>query len=146
VTLDANILVALVLPLPFSVRATAKMVEWNRKATELLAPQLFEYEVSSALRKATALGTITDQRAASALSEILALQIRCVPPTWELHERALHWAKRLAQHKTCDAHYLAVAEKEEAYLWTADRRLANAARQAGVVWVHWIGDGEIVND
>jgi predicted nucleic acid-binding protein len=36
------------------------------------------------------------------------------------------------------------AEQEGAELWTADKRLANGARQAGVSWVHWIGQDEVL--
>jgi predicted nucleic acid-binding protein len=49
-------------------------------------------------------------------------------------------AAQIGQSKAYDAQYLALAARENAPLWTADRRLANAARGAGLDWVHWIGD------
>ncbi|HSR30541.1 MAG TPA: type II toxin-antitoxin system VapC family toxin [Anaerolineae bacterium] len=61
-------------------------------------------------------------------------------PPVHLHERALRWADRLGHSKAYDAHYLALAEQEGIELWTADRRLANGAQQAGAHWVHWIGE------
>jgi predicted nucleic acid-binding protein len=39
-----------------------------------------------------------------------------------------------------DAHYLPLAAQEGAKLWTADKRLANAAQQVGISWMHWIGE------
>lgn len=53
--------------------------------------------------------------------------------------------KRYAGHsgldtKTYDGHYLALAEREGLDLWTADRRLANSAREVDAAWAHWIGE------
>jgi predicted nucleic acid-binding protein len=141
VAVDANLIAALVLPLPYSDRATAKLTVWKREGTELLAPSLLEYEVSTVLRKAIVLRLLDSDDAREALRAILDLRIQCLPPTRELHERALHWAERLGHSKTYDAHYLAVAEQQHVNLWTADRRLVNASRQAQVHWVHWIEEG-----
>jgi predicted nucleic acid-binding protein len=88
-------------------------------------------------------GLLSTALAAEAMRKVMALNIRCLPPTLELHERALHWADRLGHSKTYDAHYLALAEQQRAAFWTADRRLANGTRQAGVTWVHWIGESEV---
>ncbi|MBN1657789.1 MAG: type II toxin-antitoxin system VapC family toxin [Anaerolineae bacterium] len=74
-----------------------------------------------------------------AINTILALDICCSMPTPELHGRALSWADRLGHSKAYDAHYLALAEQEGIEFWTADRRLANGAQQAGAHWVYWIG-------
>lgn len=140
IVVDANLVVALVLPLPYSDQATAKMIEWKRAETELLAPWLLEYEVSAVLRKAIVAGLLTIETASEALTRILDLHIRCLPPTPELHTCAWQWAERLGQSKTYDAHYLAVAEQQQAELWTADRRLANRAHQTNATWLHWVGE------
>lgn len=141
VVVDANLVSAIVLPLPYSDQATQRITAWKRGGVELLAPLLLEYEVGAVLRKAVVAGLLTTGFAAEAMHRITALNIQCLPPTLKLHERALHWADRLGHSKTYDAHYLAVAEQRQTALWTADRRLANGARQAGVTWVHWIGEG-----
>jgi predicted nucleic acid-binding protein len=117
------------------------MMAWTQAGTGLLAPTLLEYEVTAILRKAIVARWLMDDLARQALAQILALEIRCLAPTPDLHERALHWADRLGHGKACDAHYLAVAEQAGAVRWTADRRLAQGAQQAGARWVHWIGDG-----
>jgi predicted nucleic acid-binding protein len=66
--------------------------------------------------------------------------VEVMPPIWDLHQQALFWSERINQSKAYDAQYLALASRENAPLWTADRRLANAAQNAGLDWVHWIGD------
>jgi predicted nucleic acid-binding protein len=56
VVVDANLIAALVLPLPYSDQATRKITAWNRAGVELLAPLLLEYEVAAILRKAVVAG------------------------------------------------------------------------------------------
>lgn len=141
---DANLVAALVLPLPYSHQVTERMLAWTQAGSELLAPVLLEYEVAAILRKAVVAEWLTGELALEAMGEILALSIRCLPPTAALHEQALRWADRLGHSKAYDAHYLALAEQEGLEFWTADRRLANGARQAGVDWAHWIGEGVTV--
>ena len=138
--IDANLIAALVVPLPYSDQATQKIVAWKRAGLELLAPVLLEYELTAILRKAVVAQWLTTDLAAEAIGEILSLSIQCLPPTAHLHERALRWADRLGHSKAYDAHYLALAEQEGIELWTADRRLANEAQQTGAHWVHWIGE------
>ncbi len=136
---DANLVVALFVPLPYSDAASRRMTSWQRTHTELFASLLLEYEVSTVLRKAIVAGLMTTQQARDALGEISALGIQCLPPTLELHNRALYWADRLGRSKAYDACYMALAEQMRCELWTADRRLTNNARQSNVTWVHWIG-------
>jgi predicted nucleic acid-binding protein len=137
---DASLIAALVLPLPYSDQATQRIMAWKRAGLELLAPVLLEYEIAAILRKAVVAQWLTTDLAVEAIGRVLALSIRCLAPTAHLHERALRWADRLGHSKAYDAHYLALAEQEGIELWTADRRLANGSQQAGARWVHWIGE------
>lgn len=137
---DANLIAALVLPLPYSDQATQKIMAWKRANLDLFAPVLLEYEIAAILRKAVVAQWLTTDLAVEAIGKILTLNIRCIAPTAHLHERALRWADRLGQSKAYDAHYLALAEQEGIELWTADRRLANRSQQAGAHWIHWIGE------
>lgn len=142
VVIDANLVAAVVLPLPYSDRAMHMLAEWKRARVGLFAPLLMEYEVAAVLRRAVVAGWLTNDAAVEAMGMILALNIRCLPPTSGLHEQALRWAQRLGHSKAYDAHYLALAEQEWLELWTADRRLVNGAQQAGVSWVRWVGEAE----
>jgi len=138
--IDANLIAALVLPLPYSDQATLKIMAWKRAGVELFAPILLEYEIAAILRKAVVAQWLTTDLAVEAIGKVLTLNIRCLAPTAHLHERALRWADRLGHSKAYDSHYLALAEQEGIDLWTADRRLANGSQQAGARWVHWIGE------
>jgi predicted nucleic acid-binding protein len=140
IIIDANLVAATVLPLPYSDQATQKITMWKHTGAELLAPLLLEYEVVAALRRAVVAGLMTTDFAVNALGQISALNIQCTPPTPELHRQALRWADRLGHSKAYDAQYVALAEQQQAELWTADRRLANSTRQVGVTWVYLIGE------
>jgi predicted nucleic acid-binding protein len=49
---DANLTVALVLPTPYSIKAQILWERWDVAAEDVFAPDLWAYEVTSALRKA----------------------------------------------------------------------------------------------
>ncbi len=140
--IDANIVAALVLPLPYSDQATRRVATWKEAGVVLYAPLLLEYEVLTILRKAITNGWLTTAAAAIAMGTVSTLNIQCHLPSPELHEQALCWAERLGHSKAYDADYLALAEQLRVDFWTADRRLANGAKQAGAAWVYWIGESE----
>ncbi len=125
---DSNLVLALVISLPYSETALHKMQEWQEQNAQLLVPTLWSYEVTSTLCKAVASHSISYDTAVANLQDILSMEIREVPPTPALHLKALEWAARLNQIVAYDAAYLALAESEGAEFWTADRRLAETAR------------------
>ena len=140
IVVDANIVVALIIPLPYSAHAAHRMMTWQRMEAELFAPTLLEYEMVTALRKAISAEMITADEVSDAVESLLALTIQTMVPTKHLHSSALRWSERLKQKAAYDAQYLALAEQLGAELWTADHRLANGAQQAGVTWVHWVDE------
>ena len=142
VVLDANFVVALLLPLPYSSQVWAHYSSWRQDEVELLAPTLLQYEANAALRRSVTAGWVHQHEAKTALEEMQALRIHYLAPSPELQFRTWYWADRLNQSKTYDAQYVALAELERADFWTADRRLVNGAHLVGAGWVHWIGEGE----
>jgi predicted nucleic acid-binding protein len=140
IVLDANVVAALIIPLPYSDQAAHWMMDWQETETELLAPTLLEYEMVTVLHKAIVADMITADEAADAIKSLLTLNIETIPPTRSLHDSALQWSEQLNQNVAYDAQYLALAEQLGAEFWTADRRLVNGAHQAGAPWVHWIGE------
>ena len=140
VVLDANLVVALLLPLPYSGQVWARYSSWRQDEVELLAPTLLQYEANAALRRSLTAGWMQRHEAETVLAEMSSLRIHYLAPSPELHIRTWYWADRLNHSKTYDAQYVALAELERADFWTADRRLANGAHQAGAGWVRWIGE------
>jgi predicted nucleic acid-binding protein len=136
---DANLSVALVLPTPYSAKAQVLGERWSAEAVDVFAPDLWAYEITSALRKAMSITSMPFLEAEAHLQTLMRLGVQLVPPTLELDRLALQWAEHLGQAVAYDAHYVALAERLGCELWTADRRLAGSAG-AEVSWVHWIDE------
>jgi predicted nucleic acid-binding protein len=69
--------------------------------------------------------------------------LRAVSPVFSrnsaLNLRAITLAKQFDLSAAYDTHYLALAERKECPLWTADTRMWRAVKDQ-FDWVHWIGD------
>jgi predicted nucleic acid-binding protein len=128
--------------LAISTGAGLAWQRWRASAAEVYAPQLWLYEVISVLRKSVYAGTLDASEAEAGIATALALEVTLVAADDELCRSALRWAERLGQNAAYDGFYLALASRLQAEFWTTDRRLVNAAREAGVTWTHWIGELE----
>jgi len=98
---------------------------WNVDQPRLVAPTLLRYEVVNALHRWVRHGVMSAEVAGQLLAEAQALPIE-MHGDEALHERALTLAARFSLPAAYDAHYLALAERFGAPLWTTDARLANA--------------------
>lgn len=140
--IDASLAVWAVLPSmqDEGVDAIGAFAKWHTEGRRLVAPTLWSAEATSSIRRAVYLKAISEQKGHEAIGKIFALSIETSPADELLCKAALSWATRLQQVRAYDAFYLALAERLQVEFWTADRRLANAAQQLGVNWVHWIGE------
>lgn len=93
---------------------------WHERLT---APELIDLEVASALRGLQRAGRLPARRADLALADLLVLPLQRVP-----HRPLLARCWSLRENLTIyDAAYVALAERLDALLLTADLRLARAA-------------------
>lgn len=107
---------------------------WLNAAHDLLAPTLLSYELTNALYRYQRAGTMDAESVDEAQRIAMRLPITLYGDR-DLHRRALALADRLSLPAAYDAHYLALAERLDAELWTADRRLASRA-QPEMPWVN----------
>lgn len=131
---DANVALALVLPLPYSPQAQALWEGWRAPGSLIHAPDLWAYEITAALHKAMVTLHLPMPEVETRLQTLFALGVHLVAPSTELHLRALLWVERTGQMVTYAAHYLALAESLNCEFWTADARLAHAL-QSHYPWV-----------
>ena len=107
--------------------------EWHEADLRPAAPTLLCYEVANALHRYVVHGALLPDEATAALEIALDLGI-----TWfgdaELHQRALRMAQEQGLPAAYDAHYLSLAERLGAELWTSDRRLCQMVG-ATLSWV-----------
>lgn len=107
---------------------------WHEPGYVLAAPTFLYYEVSNALHRYVWHGDLSPEDAAQAME--IALEMRLsLHGDADLHRRAMGIARQFALPAVYDAHYLALAERQGAELWTADRRLHQAVSES-LAWVH----------
>jgi predicted nucleic acid-binding protein len=123
----------LAVPEEDSERAQERWEQWAQQGTEVVAPPLLWYEVTSVLRNQAHRGRLTLDESSEALEALLSLNISILSPA-DLHRTAWELATRLDQPTAYDAHYLALAQELDCPFWTADHRLYQATRdtQPGV--------------
>ena len=134
--IDASFTLGLLLPGPHQERCRALVTQWHRDGYMLCAPTLWFYEITSALCRAIHSGQITRDEGRQALTLAQKLDVQLFPPDDAQTTLAFDWTMQLKRAAAYDSFYLALAEALRSDLWTADKRLGNAA---GVSWIHLIG-------
>lgn len=137
VCVDASLIIRTLIPGNFSDEAETLLAMWLREGTQLRAPSLLAFEVTSALRRLVAAKALTPALGDEAHRQFVLIPIRLssrraiFPLAWRL-------AKELNRPRAYDTAYLALAQLINTSFWTADERLYNAVR-ASLPWVQWIG-------
>jgi predicted nucleic acid-binding protein len=138
ICVDASLVGAWLLPEELSEKAVQLRDAFRSAGDQLIAPTLLVPEVTTALRKAVFRKRIDAEFGEEAFSAFVLLPI-------DLHEvrdlaaDAWSWAKTLNAPRLYDMYYLALAERLECELWTADRRFVRLAGDRSKR-VRWIGD------
>ncbi len=126
VCVDASLTLRLLLPEAGSDAIQGQWAVWRDHRVALIAPWLWLFETHAVLRRKVARRELNEDEAEEKWREARRLGIRTVQPRL-LFERAWALARELGRPTTYDTVYLAVAEIRGCELWTADRRLVNAA-------------------
>jgi predicted nucleic acid-binding protein len=98
-------------------------------ADELIAPELWITEAANALWRHVRLGEASDAEALARIDELANAPVASVS-TAQYIRRALQMALEI-RHPVYDCLYLALAENQNTYVVTDDRRLFIAAATAG---------------
>ena len=133
---DASVIMAALLPDEPAQPAARRVLErYVEGELELLAPTLLPYEIANSLLKAER--RPEREVNADAVDEILErLEELDIPLKPIPMSETVSWARRYDRW-AYDAAYLALAEREEAPLVTADKRLFNAVKER-FRWISWV--------
>jgi predicted nucleic acid-binding protein len=101
---------------------------WYAEGKTMHAPALLAHELTNVFYRYRRAGYLSSASAKLALDAALGLPIT-LDDDAQLHRAAMRMAATAA---TYDAHYLALAERLGAELWTADAKLARHAAGSGV--------------
>jgi predicted nucleic acid-binding protein len=118
----------------------SRLGNWRANGLTLAAPVLWLAEATSSIRRAVYAKVLSAENGHRAIEQLFALEIETASLSETLCKAAFDWAGRLGQARAYDGFYLALANSLGAEFWTADRRLVNGAKQAGISWVRWIGE------
>lgn len=136
---DASVAVRAVLPVEEKPIIQRLFEGWHEAFTRICAPDILLPEAMSVIRRGIFERWISEAEGQIAVEDIFRLGMEVISSDTQSCLAALAWAGRLGQSKAYDGFYLALAERLNAELWTADKRLFNRAKQLGVDWVRWIG-------
>ncbi len=103
------------------------LYEGVRNAGEVIAPDLYDAEVTSALWKYVRAGALSFEDGRERLENALALIDRFVPMR-ELTMEAFHEADKQG-HSIYDLYYLVLTRRENALLMSRDRKLIDLANK-----------------
>jgi predicted nucleic acid-binding protein len=135
---DANLALKVVLHEHDSTPARKLWETWRVQGVRVIAPSLWAYEVTSAIRKQVYRGLLDPDVEMDTFDAIHQLPVLLMRPIG-LHQRASELARYLNRPVAYDAHYLALADMADCPFWTADERLFNTVRDE-LDWVRWLGD------
>jgi predicted nucleic acid-binding protein len=130
VVVDANLAIKWVVKEEDSGIALALLNEWYIKGIMMIAPSLLTYEVTNVLYQNMRKGKINLDQAKKILIEVLSVGIELdFSNNSALSRRAFELAHQFNLLETYDPHYVALAERENCELWTADSRLWTAVKE-----------------
>ena len=124
VVVDASVALKWVIEEEGTDEALALWDRWQAGGERVIAPPVFRAEVANALRQFVRRGLAATLEAADLLETLLETVAVEDPP--HLYRRSLELADAFDLGAVYDALYLALAERENCEVWTADRKLARA--------------------
>lgn len=127
VVVDASLALKWVLSESDSSIAIALLSKWNIANTEVIAPALFIYEATNILYRQVVTGKLTFNETKRLLSKLLSIgMVLDFSHYNDISTQAMEFSHRFGLPAAYDAHYLALAERNQCEYWTADTRLWNA--------------------
>ncbi len=138
VSIDASFSLKLVLDEPDRERVQRQWATWRDAGYGFFVPWLWFFESHATLRSRITTGELDEAEAMRAWRALLGHGVSAVSPEG-MFDRAWVLARELSQRRTYDMAYFAVAELLGCELWTADKKVVNAA-QGRFPWLHYVDE------
>jgi predicted nucleic acid-binding protein len=146
VVVDTSLVLKWILKETDSDKAVALLIQWGNEQVEMFAPALLAYEVANILYQDVRKGKYTINVARESLMDVVMKGIVFdFSADLALSMRAMEFAHWFNLPASYDSHYLALAEREECELWTADRRLQRAVK-GQLDWIRTLEDYSPLQD
>jgi predicted nucleic acid-binding protein len=146
VVVDTSLVLKWILKEADSDKAVMLLTEWGNKQVEMFAPALLAYEVANILYQDVRKGKYTINVARESLTDVVMKGIVFdFSEDLGLSMLAMEFAHRFNLPASYDSHYLALAERKECELWTADRRLQRAVK-GQLDWIRTLEDYSPLQD
>jgi len=126
--IDASVLLKLLLPEEQSDAVRRLWGGWVEADTEITAPFLLAYEVTSVLRNKVFRGELSSEAGEAAFLAFRTQEVFLLHPAG-IEEKMWALARQWNLPTSYDAAYLALAELMDYEFWTADRRFAATLRK-----------------
>lgn len=140
IVVDASLAIKWVVVEDDSPIALTLLNRWVSEGKELIAPALFIYEGTNIIHRRVVKGLLTYEEAMVALTDLFSIGVSLnFSEHKDISIQAMVLAQRYKLPASYDAHYLALAERQNCEYWTADMRLWNAVRSK-LNWVHRFDD------
>lgn len=138
ITVDASVIIKLVIPEDMSDKANVLIGNVRAKGIKLIAPYLYEPETVSVLSRKVWEGKLTETQADAALESLRNIPVKLLSFAGQA-DRAWIIARQFNMRYAYDAFYVALAEHRGCELWTADKKLYSTVHSA-FPFVNWLGN------
>jgi predicted nucleic acid-binding protein len=146
VVVDTSLVLKWILKEADSDKAVMLLTEWGNEQVEMFAPALLAYEVANILYQDVRKGKYTINVARESLMDVVMRGIVFdFSADLGLSMHAMEFAHRFNLPASYDSHYLALAERKECELWTADRRFQRAVK-GQLDWIRTLEDYSPLQD
>ena len=140
VVTDASFCLSILLNHPLQKASLVVADTLKREEMQMVAPSLWAYETTSSICKAVHFQMVTVDEAEQILALLESLGVQLIPPDEIYNKRAFNLTMRLKRAAAYDSYYLALAESLKCDLWTADKKLYQAAQNNDMAWVRHVSE------
>jgi predicted nucleic acid-binding protein len=128
VVVDSSLALKWVIAEPDTLAALALLTRWSNDDTQPVVPSWFAGEAGNVLFQRVRRNELLVEEAKASLQSLLAVVVALADEPGDA-VRALDIAYQFRQNASYDAQYLALAERLDCELWTADSRFWNAVHE-----------------